>query len=80
MEQVQRIETFSELVQLVSQRVGRKVNPEEIRMDHFGYDSRNGWNTWAVILVDHGPLGFTNACLDPDFDPSRSQFSELGAL
>jgi len=80
MERVQRVENFRQLLDVVAPYAGRRVNPEEVRMDHFGFDPRNRWDTWAVILVDYGPVGFTNACLDPDFDPEKSQFSELGAL
>ncbi len=68
------------LLQVVSTLQGRKINPEEVRLDHYGFDPRNRWDTWAVILVDDGPVGFTNACLDPDFSPAQSQFSGLGAL
>jgi hypothetical protein len=80
MQQVQRVEDFRQLLVAVSSLVGRKVNPEEIKMDHYGVDRRNNWDTWAVILADFGPVGFANACLDPDYHPSQSQFSELGAL
>jgi hypothetical protein len=80
MQQVQRVEDFRHLLVVISSYVGRKVNPEEIKMDHYGIDQRNKWDTWAVILTDFGPVGFTNACLDPDYNPSQSQFSELGSL
>ncbi len=80
MQQVQRVEDFRQLLQVVSTLQGRKINPEEVRLDHYGFDPRNRWDTWAVILVDDGPVGFTNACLDPDFSPAQSQFSGLGAL
>ncbi len=80
MQQVVRVEDFRQLLQVISSYVGRKVNPEEVKMDPYGYDPRNRWDTWAVILADHGPVGFANACLDPDFHPAQSQFSELGAL
>ena len=80
MKQVQRVEDFRQLLQVISSHVGRKVNPEEIKMDHYGFDPRNRWDTWVVMLADFGPVGFANACLDPDFNPAQSQFSELGAL
>lgn len=80
MQQVLKVDDFRQLLQLVSSYVGRKVNPEEIKMDHFGFDPRNRWDTWAVILLDFGPVGFANACLDPDFNPTQSQFSALGTL
>lgn len=80
MQKVQRVEDFRQLLQVISSYVGRKVNPEEIKMDPYGVDPRNRWDTWAVILVDFGPVGFTNACLDPDFNPEQSQFSGLAPL
>lgn len=80
MQRVQRVEDFRQLLDVISSYVGRKVNPEEITMDPYGMDPRNRWDTWAVILVDHGPVGFTNACLDPNFSPEQSQFSGLASL
>ncbi len=78
MQQVVRVEDFRQVLQVLSTYVGRKVNPEEIKVDHYGLDPRNRWDTWAVILVDYGPIAFANACLDPNFHPTQSQFAELG--
>lgn len=80
MQQVQRVEDFRQLLQVISFQVGRKINPEEVKLDHFGFDPRNRWDTWAVILLDFGPVGFANACLDPAHNPAQSQFSELRAI
>lgn len=80
MQQVQRVADFRQLIEVISSQVGRKVFPEEVKMDHFGFDPRNRWDTWAVFLADVGPVGFANACLDPNFNPAQSLFSEMGVL
>lgn len=79
MQKVQRVEDFRELLQVISTSLGRKVHAEEVKMDHYGFDPRNKWDTWAVFLVDVGPVGFATACLDPNFSPDQSQFSGLAS-
>lgn len=80
MQLVQEVRDFGELVYVVSMYAGREVNAEDVTMEPFGEDPRNGWDTWLVTLTNYGPVGFTDACLDPDFTPSQSQFGALGAL